>query len=325
LALKIAVGLGLFDLPFASASGWWHWVDLCEAGGIDSIWQSDRLTGRSPALECLSTMAALAGRTRRLKFGMNVLSMGLRDPVLVARQCATIDFLSGGRLLPGFGIGSARSPDWQALGVEAAGRGARADEGLEIVSRLWREDEVTFLGRYHQLRGVSIAPKPVQSELPMWIGGASDAAIRRAARFGTGWQGGFETPEEAGRLVEAIQEQARRLDRIIDPDHFGIGLAVRVGRPDEPVAVRAIEHFAARSGDRSSRGIVVGDAADIVARMAGYRRFGVSKFVIRPVVLDEDDMLVQTRLLVDHVLPRVAELNRGDAVPPPAQPTPGTR
>ena len=117
--MSIAVGVGLMELPFSGAKDYWRWVDLCEAGGVDSLWQTDRLLSREPMLECMTAMAALAGRTRRIKFGMNVVSLALRDPVLVAKQCATIDVLSEGRLLPAFGIGSPRAPEWAALHVDA--------------------------------------------------------------------------------------------------------------------------------------------------------------------------------------------------------------
>ncbi len=179
MARAVAVGLGLMEFPFSGAAGYWRWVDLCEAGGVDSLWQNDRVIGREPILEALTTMAALAGRTRRLKFGMNVISMALRDPVLLAKQCATIDVLSEGRLLPGFGIGSPLAAEWQALNLDTATRGRRTDEGLEIVRRLWHEEQVDFEGVHFRLVGASIAPKPVQAELPMWIGGSTPAAIRR--------------------------------------------------------------------------------------------------------------------------------------------------
>ena len=115
---SVAVGLGLMEFPFSGAGAFWRWVDLCEAGGVDSLWQTDRLISREPMLECMSVMAALAGRTRRLKFGMNVVSLALRDPVLLAKQCATIDMLSEGRLLPACGIGSPLAPEWTALNVD---------------------------------------------------------------------------------------------------------------------------------------------------------------------------------------------------------------
>ncbi len=164
--MTIAVGVGLMEYPFQDVSAYWRWVDLCEAGGVDSLWQTDRVVSSEPILECMTTMAALAGRTRRIKFGMNVVSLALRDPVLVAKQCATIDVLSNGRLLPAFGIGSPRAPEWAALNLDTGTRGRRTDEGLQIIGRLWREDKVDFAGVHYRLTGASIAPKPVQAELP---------------------------------------------------------------------------------------------------------------------------------------------------------------
>ena len=200
---NVAIGLGLMEFPFSGVGGFWRWVDMCEAGGVDSLWQTDRLVSREPILECMSVMAALAGRTRRLKFGVNVLSLALRDPVLVAKQCATIDVLSEGRLLPAFGIGSPLAPEWRTLNLDTKTRGRKTDEGLEIIGRLWREETVDFEGVHYHLSGASISPKPVQSDLPMWIGGSSEAAIRRTARFGTGWQAGAETPDEIGAVIAA--------------------------------------------------------------------------------------------------------------------------
>ena len=97
--MGVAIGLGCAEFPFSGAAAYWRWIDMCEAGGVDSIWQTDRIVGRQPFLESMTTMAALAGRTRRMRFGMNVVSLTFRDPVLLAKQCATIDMLSEGRLL----------------------------------------------------------------------------------------------------------------------------------------------------------------------------------------------------------------------------------
>src|SRR5487761_2086929 len=166
---KIALGVGLAEFPFETQAGFWRWIDLCEQGGIDSFWQTDRLLSRTPILESLSALALVAGRTRRLKFGVNVLSLPLRDPVPVARQCATIDFLSEGRLLPGFGIGSPQGPEWAAMGIDRTSAGARTDEALEIIRRLWTGDAVDFAGMHFQLSGARIAPRPAQAELPIWI------------------------------------------------------------------------------------------------------------------------------------------------------------
>ena len=211
--MSVAIGLGLMEFPFAGAADYWRWVDLCEAGGVDSLWQTDRLVSRQPILECMAAMAALAGRTRRLRFGMNVVSLALRDPVLLAKQCATIDVLSEGRLLPAFGIGSPLAPEWQALAVDTKTRGRKTDECLEIIRRLWREESVDFSGAFYKLKAATILPKPVQGDLPMWIGGSTDAAIRRTARIGTGWQAGGDPPAEAGRVVGAIKLAAAEAGR----------------------------------------------------------------------------------------------------------------
>src|SRR6476660_5036155 len=147
--MGVAIGLGCAEFPFSGAAAYWRWIDMCEAGGVDSIWQTDRIVGRQPFLESMTTMAALAGRTRRMRFGMNVVSLAFRDPVLLAKQCATIDVLSEGRLLPAFGIGSPLGGEWEALGVDVKTRGRKTGECLEIIRRLWREESVDFSGAFY--------------------------------------------------------------------------------------------------------------------------------------------------------------------------------
>jgi probable F420-dependent oxidoreductase len=294
------------EFPFKDAQGYWRFVDLAESGGADSIWQTDRLLSTQPMLECMTAMAALAGRTRRLKFGMNVVSVALRDPVLLAKQCATIDVLSEGRLLPAFGIGSPHAPEWKALHVDTKTRGRRTDEGLEIVRRLWKEDSVDFEGEHFHLSGASISPKPVQPDLPMWIGGSSEAAIRRTARVGTGWQAGPETPAEAGRIVAAIKAALVETGRSIDEDHYGASFPYYFGRPADAALQRAMEAYRKRTGRDPSGYFAVGDAAAMVARIGEYIAAGISKFVMRPVGAGEDGVLAQTRRLIEEVLPLVA-------------------
>src|ERR1700732_2814721 len=208
MIMKVAVGMGIMEFPFSGSAAYWRWVDLLEAGGVDSLWQTDRLVSPTPFLECMSVMAALAGRTRRLKFGVNVLSLAMRDAVLVARQCATIDFLSDGRLLPAFGIGSPLGPEWTALTLNTKTRGRKTDEGLEVIRRLWSEDKVDFDGVHYKLSGASLSPKPVQPDLPMWIGGSSEAVSPGPLRLGTGWQAGPEPPAQARVVVAAIRAAA---------------------------------------------------------------------------------------------------------------------
>ncbi|NQW54383.1 MAG: LLM class flavin-dependent oxidoreductase [Rhodospirillales bacterium] len=302
--MKVAVGLGLMEFPFAGAGDYWRWVDLCEAGGVDSLWQTDRLVSRQPILECMTTMAALAGRTRRMRFGMNVVSLALRDPVLLAKQCATIDVLSEGRLLPAFGIGSPLGPEWQALDIDTRTRGRRTDESLEIIARLWREESVDFAGKYYRLTGASISPRPVQHDLPMWIGGASEAAIRRTARYGTGWQGGAEGPVEAGGVVAAIKLAAVEAGRSIDEDHYGAAFPFYFGSVSDSVVSGAMAAYAKRTNRDPACYFAIGDETAILDRVAQYVDVGVQKFILRPVG-DGASVLAQTRQLIEKVLPRV--------------------
>ena len=306
--MTVSAGLGIANFPFADARQFWRWVDLCDNGGVDSLWQSDRIIGRDPNLECLSLMAALAGGSKRLKFGMNVASLGLRDPVITAKACATIDVLSNGRLLPAFGVGSALSRDFEATGIPTKGRGKRTDEGLEILSRLWSEESVTFDGVYYRLDDASIAPRPVQQPLPLWVGGSAEQAIERTARWGTGWQAGIDSADQVGPLIAAIKARTAELGRQIDEDHYGAGFGFRFGQPDELVVARYRELLEKRLGRKPEGFMAVGETEDILALMRQFRNAGVHKFVLRPIAADGDDFIAQTRLFIERLLPDVATL-----------------
>ena len=306
MARAIAAGIGIMEFPFDTTDGFWKWVDLCEAGGIDSIWQTDRLISKQPILECMTALAAIAGRTRRIKFGVNVVSVAMRDPVLLAKQCATLDFLSGGRLLPGFGIGSPRGPEWTAMHLDPKTRGRKTDEALEIITRLWNGEKLDFPGKHFQLTGASIAPLPVQPDLPMWIGGSSDAAVRRTAQYGSGWQSGAETPETVGKVIAAIKEAVVAAGRTIDEDHYGAALAYRFGSWDDPGMTRLAEAYETRTGRDAREAFAIGDADLILARLTEYVDAGASKFILRPVAQGDEQMLAQTRRLVEEILPRMA-------------------
>ncbi|HXZ84406.1 MAG TPA: TIGR03619 family F420-dependent LLM class oxidoreductase, partial [Myxococcota bacterium] len=303
--VKLRVGVGISNLPAASARGFFAWADLCEASEIDSIWQTDRLVSSQPFLESLAAMAALAGATERVKFGMNAVVAPLRDPLLLAKQCATIDWLSGGRLLPVFGVGGEHAPEFRATGRSAAERGRRADEVLEIARRLWSEESVTFHGEFYRYEGVTIAPRPIQQPLPLWIGGSSPAAIRRTVRLGTGWLGGVQTPAQVAPVVAAIKKLGHESGRPIPEDHYGASFAFRLGPQDDALVGRAFAARARAAGaDFDPKAyFALGDAQAVLERVAQYRAVGVSKFVLIPLVQNEAELLEQTRRLAAEVLP----------------------
>jgi len=307
--MGIGAGIGIANFSFDDARGFWRWVDLCDNGGVDSIWQSDRIIDSAPNLEVMSVMAALAGGSKKLKFGMNVASLGLRHPVLTAKQCATIDVLSEGRLLPAFGVGSARSKDFTSTGTPTKGRGKRTDEGLQIMSRLWREDKVSFDGEYYQLDEATIAPKPMQNPMPLWLGGSAKQAIERTATWGTGWQAGIETASEIAPVITAIKQRTKELGRHIDDDHFGAGFAFRFGTPDEPIVCRYNDILAKRLGKEATGYTAIGGVEEMMHLVREFCNAGVQKFILRPIASGNEDMLNQTKLMVEKLIPEIDLLN----------------
>ena len=308
--MSVRLGLGFLAFPFSGPKAFWRWVDACEDTGVDSLWLSERLVSTQPYLEPMSALAAIAGRTRRIKFGMSTVVLPLRDPVILAKECATIDYLSEGRFLPMFGVGNDVAPEWKAMNVNAHNRGAKSNEMLGLLTRLWAEDDVTHHGKHFDLDGVTITPKPVQDPLPLWIGGSSDAAIERTARYGTGWiAGGAQTPAQLGRVVASIRQRSQELGRPIDDDHYGAGFSFRFGAWDEPAVQRAIQTFAARAPGVDPRAFMaVGGPDDVLHLVKVFRGAGISKFVLRPIATDDDDMLSQSRRLAEEVIPEVNAL-----------------
>ncbi len=307
--MTVGAGIGIANFTFDDADGFWEWVALCDNGGVDSIWQSDRLVSADPALECMTVMAALAGATKHLKFGMNVASLGWRDAVLMAKTCATIDYLSNGRLLPAFGVGSARSRDFVGAGKPTKGRGKRTNEAIQIMAELWRTGQSNFSGDYYQLDDVKISPMPVQKHLPLWLGGSSAAAIDRTARWATGWQAGIEAPQEIAPVISSIKARAAEFDRHIDDDHFGAGFAFRFGEADHPAVTGYSKLLSERLGKDPAGFIAAGDATSIMALLEKFHAAGAHKFVLRPMATGTEDMLQQTQLMVTKLLPLVSQLN----------------
>ena len=305
--MTVGLGLGTSRFPFDAARDYFRWIEHCEEAGVNSIWQTDRLVTNESMLECMSAMAVIAGHTERIRFGMNVASIALRDPLLTARQCATIDFLSDGRLLPAFGLGSAFSRDYVATGTPTKRRGKKADEALELLARLWLEDSVDFDGEFFQYAGACIAPKPANADIPLWIGGSSEVAMKRTAKYGTGWLGGIDTPEQAKRVVDGIKLALQDTGRAIDADHYGASFLYRFGSMEDPIVAKTAAGLTARTKGQADRYLVAGDAAAVLQRIQEFIDAGCEKFVLLPMANGTKDMMEQTRLLTAEVLPEYAD------------------
>jgi probable F420-dependent oxidoreductase len=190
--MKVGVNLLNFG-PAASPESLLRWARMAEALGYHFVMISDHVAmtpdvmARYPApfYDPFLSLGWLAGKVRRLALGTTVVILPYRHPLEVARLTANLDTLSGGRFIFGVGVGWARQ-EFEALGVPFERRGAMADEALEIITRCWTEDVVTHAGRFFAFRDVRTAPRPVRRP-PIWVGGGSDAALRRAVRHGDAW------------------------------------------------------------------------------------------------------------------------------------------
>ena len=150
---------------------------------------------------------------------------------------------------------------------------------------------------------------PVQKHLPLWLGGSSEAAIDRTARWGTGWQAGIEAPAEIAPVISAIKARAAEFDRHIDDDHFGAGFAFRFGESDHPSVIGYSKLLSERLGKDPAGFIAAGDETSIMALLEKFHAAGAHKFVLRPMATGTEDMLQQTQLMVAKLLPLVSTLN----------------
>jgi probable F420-dependent oxidoreductase len=305
MSIRVGVGIAGWPFPGQNPDDLFTYAERCDALGLDSLWLSERLAGPAPFLEPMAAIAAMAARTRRLKFGMSVLVVPARNPVVLARQIATIDFLAGGRMLPAFGLGTDDAREQEATGVPKSERAGRTDEAVALMRRLWTEDGVTHHGRYFHVTDVTVRPRPVLAHRAVWFGGRSEAALRRVGRLGDGWLASGVTPDDVRAAVPVIKRFAAEAGRTLEDDHFGVilpycitddpeaalaryGPALRRLRPDLPV-----ERYAA-----------FGSARACAELLEGFVEAGASKFVLRAVCPPEET-LRQLELLAEGVAGRV--------------------
>jgi len=182
-----------------------------------------------PFHETFTTLAFLAAATKTIGLSSGVLILPQRQTGLVAKQAAEVDLLSAGRLRLGVGVGW-NHVEYQGLGADWSTRGARQAEQVEVMRRLWTGDLVTYSGRFHDLREVNIVPPPVQRPIPVWFGGSSDAAVKRAARIGDGWMPIMAPDEQAEAKLATLRGHLSAFGR--DRSAFGLEAWLRMGEPD---------------------------------------------------------------------------------------------
>src|ERR1700730_12102693 len=209
-------------------------VDHLENSGVDSLWFSELVY--TPAVDPVVGMAYALARTARLKVGTSVAVLPGRHPVLVAKQLASLAAVAPKRVLPVFGLRSAIPAEREVFVVPDGERAAVFDESLRVLRSALVDDSASYSGRYFTVSAATVAPRPVPP-LDIWLGGSAPAAFRRIGALADGGLGSFLTPTEARRGREAIEHAAAEANREIEPDHFGISLAVSDGElPAELVA-----------------------------------------------------------------------------------------
>ena len=200
-----------------------------EQAGVDSVWTIDRLVWNNP--EALMSLAAVAGATSRVKLGTCVLLAPLRKPAVLAKQVATLDYVSGGRAILGLGVGS-RQDDFDVTDVELEHRGGRSEEVIGLLRKAWSGEPLKSQGKFYDYDVGPVGPPPVNGQIPIWIGGGADTALRRIARVGDGfigspgggmeryrasWQKIMEYAEECGRDPSRIHN-SMLVYACVDPD-----------------------------------------------------------------------------------------------------------
>jgi probable F420-dependent oxidoreductase len=271
--VKIRIGVGLGAAGASDDFG----AIVCEMEqcGFDSLWLSEVLT--TPVIDPLAGLAFAAGIVRKLKLGTTLALPG-RNPVRLAKELATIDRVSGGRLLLVMVPGLSDPIEEQAIGVPMKERGALIDEVLPLLRRLWTEDAVTHQGPRYRYEGLTVRPKPIQNPLEMWLGGTAPSALRRAGRLSEGWLPSLLTPDEAAAGRATIERYAAEAGRRIDPEHFGVSL----GYAGTEISERQRAQVARRRPGMDPARLVPMGLDGLRARLKEFVDVGFSKFVVRP-------------------------------------------
>lgn len=289
IGVTVANNWGVADFGQVAALG-----ELAEELGFDSIWTMDhlfnvgyirdRLEDR-PYYHPLATLSFLAARTRRILLGTSVLVLPYHNPVELAKYAATLDQMSGGRLVLGVGAGGL-AEEFEALGVPFRQRGSLTNESMRLMKELWTNPRPAFQGRRWRFRDVLFSPRPLQQpHIPLWVGGASEGARRRAALLGDGWHPIGLAPEQFAAGCEEIRSLARQSGR----DDQALTMSVRLNL--DP------------SEERHGRGLPARDTARLLDVLAAYERAGAGHALLALESGDVAALESAMRLLATQVLP----------------------
>jgi alkanesulfonate monooxygenase len=266
------------------------------------MWTIDRIAYDN--LEPLTVLAAAAGATQKIRLGTSVLLANLRHPTHVAKIVATLDFISNGRVTLGLGFGS-REGDYKAVEVPFEHRGSRAVEQVELIKRLWTEDNVTHNGKFFKVENLTVGPRPIQRpHPPIWTGGSAEVALKRAGNWANGFICGSSAIPDFPSTWEKISQYARAAGR--NPDEITkAGLTFMAIDDDHAKAVQKVEDYVMRYYGRLRADVastsLVGSPTAVAERVEAFLSRGLDTLIIG--LADPDPR--QLDLFGEKVLPRV--------------------
>ncbi len=307
LAERVTFG---FQAQFSSPDTARHLVDIAERFGYGSIALGDHLSFAVPIHDPLIQMAAAAALTRKVTMLTAVYLLPLRHPAAVAKQLATLDHLSEGRLIFGVGIGGEFASDYNAVGVPITERGARLSEGIQVLRKLWTGETVSHDGRFYSFADIRMLPKPVQpGGPPIWVGGRSEAALRRAGELGDGYISYVVTPDMYRIAMQKIAAVAtKRMLQRFDTAHV---LFVRLGRNRDDALDHATKHLSIRYAmdfrKAADRYCALGRPEDVAALLRQFHAAGVRHFVL-DMIGDPHEQDEQLKAFALEVMPLVGDL-----------------
>ena len=296
--MTVRIGFGLGTRTTLHDERFGHVVDELERLAFDSLWVSERIGGTAP--DPLVAMAYGAGRTSRLKFGMSVMVLPGRNPILLAKAIASLATMSGGRILPAFGLGQVNPTEQQAFGVARAERASWFDEAMTIMRMCWSGEAVVHEGERFRYDGVTVEPVP--ERMDVWLGGSAPSELRRVGRLGDGWLPSFVTPGDAaaGRVV--IEQVAAEHDRAIEDDHYGVLIPYS---PTGHVPAVLLESLAKRRPGLDPTTLVPRSWEELQTLIGQFVDVGTTKFVVLPMEEPHslDDWTTHLREAADALLP----------------------
>jgi probable F420-dependent oxidoreductase len=283
MKIRIGIAVGQWPIKNADPEAILDLVDYFESLDVDSLWVSDRLVSAGLILEPIAFLSYIAGRLRKMKLGTSTLVLPTRNPIVLAKELATLDFLSRGRLFPAIGLGGEESKDLQAIGVAKKERAGRTDEMIVLMRHLWTEDSVTFNGKFFTVEDITIMPRPWQKGgLPIWIGGRSEAALRRTGRLGDGWLVSSVSPVEVDAGITSIRAYAAEAGRQVPEDHYGVLIPFYFAANADKAHEVADRSIRPRADMPVAEFTAFGTPDQVRAKVQSYIAAGATKFIMRP-------------------------------------------